>query len=372
MELETGVVFASLWEMTTTTAERARLLAEHCEKLNSGIFLGKFSTQELLNWAELELGNEGVLDDFVPHGDGGKLSKAIANGPILHILSGNTPHAGLQSLIRGLLVGAVNLVKLPSGGLPVVSEWVAGLPPELRELVTEVGDLSDEIFFSAGTVIAIGSDATMVEIQGRISPRQRFIPHGHKLSIGLVESPSAEAARLVAQDACAFNQQGCLSLHTVYVMEAAREFLPLLAKAMREYEAVHPRGEIGISESGAISNLREVVRYEAANDPESAKLEHSAEDTSWTAIYRNSPTLTPSVLNRVVTIQPWPEDFTDLGTEREFISTLAMERTLLSMGRVLDVPRICALGESQMPSLTWHHDGFPPLGSLVRWRDIDS
>ena len=371
MELETEGVFASLWEMTTT-AERARLLADYCEKLASGMFLGKFSAQDLLDWVELELGNVGVLDDFVPYGGGGKLSKAITNGPILHILSGNTPHAGLQSLLRGLLAGAVNLVKLPSGGLPVVSEWVAGLPPELSELVTLVNDLSDEIFFSAGTVIAIGSDATMEEIQGRISPRQRFIPHGHKLSIGLVESPSAEAAERVARDACAFNQQGCLSLHTVYVMEGAREFLPLLAEAMRKYEVMSPRGEIGISESGAISNLREVVRYMAANDKENAALEHSAKDTNWTAIYKNSPTLTPSVLNRVVTIQPWPEDFTDLGAEREFISTLAVERSLLSKGKFFDVPRICVLGDSQTPSLTWHHDGFAPLGSLVRWRDIDS
>ena len=70
----------------TTTAERAGLLAEHCEKLTSSKFLGKFSAQDLLDWIELELGNVVVLDDFVPFGAGGKISKAIANGPILHIL----------------------------------------------------------------------------------------------------------------------------------------------------------------------------------------------------------------------------------------------------------------------------------------------
>jgi hypothetical protein len=145
----------------------------------------------------------------------------------------------------------------------------------------------------------------------------------------------------------------------------------MLAEALREYESISPRGEIGISESGAISNLREVVKYEAANDPENVALLHSIEETNWTAIYRNSPILAPSVLNRVITVQPWPEDFTDLGAEREFISTLAMERTLLEEGEFIDVPRVCALGESQMPSLTWHHDGFAPLGSLMRWRDID-
>lgn len=355
----------------TTTAERAGLLAKHCENFTSRKLLGKFNAQDLLDWVALELGGDGVLDGFVPHGSNGKLSMAIANEPVLHILSGNTPHAGLQSLLRGLLVGAVNLVKLPSSGLPEVNEWLDGLPNELKQLVTVVDDFSDEIFRSAATVIAIGSDATMEEIQRRISPQQRFIPHGHKLSIGLVELPTAESAKLVARDACAFNQQGCLSLHTVFVKEGAKEFLPMLAEALCEYELINPRGEIGISESGAISNLREVVRYEAANDPENVALEHSAGDTNWTAIYRNSPILVPSVLNRVITVQPWPEDFTDLGAEKEFISTLAMERALLKEGEFIDVPRVCVLGESQMPSLTWHHDGFAPLGSLVRWRDID-
>ncbi len=355
----------------TTTSERARLLAEHGKKRGTAEFLGEFSAQDLLKWIELELGHQDVLDDFVPFGTGGKFSMAVPNGPILHILSGNTPHAGLQSLLRGLLVGAANLVKLPSGGLPEVSAWLAGLPGELANSINLVDDLSDEVFYKARTVIGIGSDTTMLEIQRRISPQQRFIPHGHKLSIGLVTVASESAAKLVVQDACAFNQRGCLSLQTVYVMDGAREFLPILAEAMRAYEADNPRGKIGISESGAISNLREVVRYEAACDPQNIAIQHSMGDTSWTVIYRNSPTLAPSVTNRVILVQPWPENFTDLGSEREFISTLATEKSLLAGGKFFDVPRICLLGNAQNPGLTWHHDGFAPLASLVRWRDID-
>lgn len=357
-----------------TTAERAQLLAKHCQKSTSERFLGQFSAQDLIDWVELELGNAEILDQFVNYeieGKSSKSTKAVPNSPILHILSGNTPHAGLQSLLRGLLIGAENLVKLPSAGIPELTEWVEKLPEPLANLITVTNDLSDEIFNSAKTVIAIGSDITMTEIQRRISPKQRFIPHGHKLSIGLINTPSEAAAKLVTQDACAFNQQGCLSLHTIYVKENARNFLPLLADAMREYEAEYPRGEIGISESGTISNLREVVRYQSANDPNTTALEHSLGNTSWTAIYKNSPILTPSVLNRVVTIQPWPENFADLGPEREYISTLAIESSILDKNTNFNVPRVCLLGQSQMPSLTWHHDGFAPLGSLARWQDID-
>jgi len=211
----------------------------------------------------------------------------------------------------------------------------------------------------------------MNEIQRRITPQQRFIPHGHKLSIGLIHSPSVEAAKLATLDACAFNQQGCLSLHSIYVKHDARSFLTLLAEAMAEYEGLHPRGDLSISECGAISNLREAVRYEAANDPENVSIIHSSGNTAWTVIYRNSPNLAPSVLNRVVTIQPWPNDITKLGSERQYLSTMAVESKLLNTEIDYGVPRICLLGRSQHPYHDWHHDGFQPLGSLVRWQDIE-
>lgn len=360
--------------MMITTLERAELLAEHCKKFTTHQFLVTFDLQDLLDWIRLELGHTEVLDRFVEYGSEAKLSMAVPNGPILHILSGNTPHAGIQSLLRGLLIGAMNLVKLPSAGIADVTEWIKELPDELAKLVRTVDDLNDAIFSSAKTVIAIGSDMTMAEIQKRISPRQRFIPHGHKLSIGVVHKPSAKAAELIVQDACAYDQQGCLSLHTVYVVENARGFLPMLAEAMASYEKTDPRSEISISESGAISNLREVVRYDAANDPENAALEHSLGNTNWTVIYRNSPTLIPSPLNRVLSVQPWPlyNQLSSLGSEREYLSTIAVEEPLMERAKLWDVPRICKLGDSQRPSLTWHHDGFTPLASLVRWRDIDT
>ncbi|NIP95624.1 MAG: acyl-CoA reductase, partial [Akkermansiaceae bacterium] len=36
----------------------------------------------------------------------------------------------------------------------------------------------------------------------------------------------------------------------------------------------------------------------------------------------------------------------------------------------LGATRFCALGETQNPSLFWHHDGLPPLASLVTWIDL--
>ena len=354
-----------------TTAERADLLATHCLSLMSERFLGTFSAQDLIQWVKLELGNNKILDQYIPYGNESNYTKAIPHEPILHVLSGNTPHAGLQSLLRGILVGAHNIIKLPSSGLPEITEWIKKLPKPLAKMVSITEELDESLFHSTKTVIAIGSDSTMNEIQSRISPHQRFIPHGHKLSIGLIKHPSQEAAKLAVQDACSFNQQGCLSLHTIYVMNDAKSFLPLVAEAMSLYEQDNPRGDINISASGAISNLRETIRYEAANNPNQADILHSEENTNWTVIYKNSPVLSPSVLNRVISIQPWPKKFQDLGPEKEYISTLAVDGSISTDTLPVNISRICPLGKSQNPSLSWHHDGFEPLRSLIRWQDIE-
>ncbi len=354
------------------TAERAKTLASYCQTTDIETYLGYFAAVDLVQWVTLELGHPDILDGFVEiHPD--QKSKALPNGPILHILSGNSPHAGLQSLLRGILIGAENIIKLPSSGSQVIENWIDNLPTELESLVKVIPtteELTDEIFNQCKTVIAIGSDQTMRSIQTRIQPHQQFIPHGHKLSIGIIDQPSKQAAELAVKDICASNQQGCLSLHTIYVKENAAEFAPILAEAMQQYELAHPRGEISLSESGVISNLRETIRYEAANSPETYALYESEDNTSWTVIYKNSAALSPSPLNRVVTVQPWPSDFSELGAESQFLSTVAVHPDNLIDQIDANIPRISKLGYSQKPPLQWHHDGISPLSSLIRWRDI--
>ena len=38
----------------------------------------------------------------------------------------------------------------------------------------------------------------------------------------------------------------------------------------------------------------------------------------------------------------------------------------------LGASRYCPLGAMQQPPLTWHQDGAPPLGALVRWIDLET
>src|SRR5687767_377572 len=100
------------------TRDRAEALSIAAQSFS---FLGPTSVGDLLELVAAELGNVDVLDGFVPHGR--NMARALPRDPILHIVAGNTPAAGVQTLIRGLLLGAHNLVKLPSEGLPELNEF---------------------------------------------------------------------------------------------------------------------------------------------------------------------------------------------------------------------------------------------------------
>ena len=93
-------------------------------------WLSDLTAESIRRWIGLELGQ--YLSDCGPQRYGNQHCLTVPLSPILHIVSGNTPHAALQSLIRGLIVGAVNWMKMPQEGLPEVDIFVRALPKELR------------------------------------------------------------------------------------------------------------------------------------------------------------------------------------------------------------------------------------------------
>ena len=351
-------------------AERAQHLAAA-----AGLFpfLGPTTAEDLLALVRAELGHAAVLDDFVPHG--GHLARAVAVETILHVLSGNTPAAGLQSLIRGLLLGAHNLCKTPSAGLPEIAEFRAALPPELAARVDLAGELPDGWLARAGAVIVFGHDATIAHFRALVRPEQRFIAHGHRLSFGVVfGDPACASAPLAARDASLFDQQGCLSPHVFYVAGNAREYAARLAEEMRAFQEREPRGRVSLSEANAIRTLREELAFRAAQG-EPVPLWQSDGSTAWTVAFDATPGFPRSPLNRFVFVKPLPADLAaELRAVRPHLScagiwpaTRAHAHALAPLG----VSRICPLGRMQSPPWTWLQDGAPALAPLVRWVGAD-
>lgn len=355
------------------TGARASALAAAATQFD---FLGAITSDDIIGLVVAELGHADALDRFVPHA--GHQARAIAPQVILHIFSGNTPAAALQSLIRGLLLGSHNLCKLPSAGLPEVAEFISALPPELAANVEVAPDLPDQWLACADAVIVFGDDTTIATIRGRCRPDQTFIPHGHRLSFGIFfDAPDDAALGAAARDACVFDQQGCLSPHVFFVREdgacTAEAVARRLADAMASFSKVSPRRAVSLTEANAIRSLRTEAAFRAANGEPLTVL--ASNNTDWTVIAGSPAAFPASPLNRTVFVKALPQDLAaTLAPLRPHLSTCGIWPVTdgnAAAAAAVGVSRVCPIGKMQLPPLAWHHDGQQVLAPLVRWIDYE-
>jgi len=325
-----------------TTAERLDLIASAAGFFET--FTGRFDRALLQETWDRELSSPTVQ---LP-------------GKLVHIISGNTPHAAYQSLLNGFILGSHNRIKLPSNALLDFQ-----IPSEFDHLIEISRTLPGHWIKEADALIVYGSDDTLRHFQALCPLETPFIGHGHRYGIALISDPSPEAARLAARDIGLFDQNGCLSLQTIYLKDP-RLFAPLLAKALEDFEREHPRSPLDASASGAISTLREEIRFLAANDPDDYHLWESTGSTAWTIIFHNSSDPVPSPGNRTVYLRPLPDDFSNF----EHLSGIALHP--YEPRSDLPSPRIFPLGAAQSPPTLWAHDGIPPLASLVKHQTISA
>jgi hypothetical protein len=334
-------------------------------------WLSDLSADNIRRWIELELGDYLSDSELQPYGHQHCLAAPLS--PVLHIVSGNTPHAGLQSLVRGIVVGATNWMKLPSKGLPEVESFARGLPSELQpELATKISPHWTE---AAEAIVVFGSDQTIQEFSRMILPFQRFLAHGHKISLGLIWSQcDPRIAEGIAQDVFPFDQMGCLSPQFFYVAGDSVEFASRLAKQL-EVRPRSPEPSARASETtGALRAFREEWKFRAATES-GVFVWESLGNLDWVIIHDPTPGLVANPLHGTIFIKPIPsEPELALAPIRRLISTIGLfpvspESAALAIR--CGAQRICQIGQMQHPLLTWHHDGWPTLGSFVRYVDVE-
>jgi hypothetical protein len=309
-------------------------------------WLSDLTRENIERWIELELGE--YLSDPEPQSYGNQYCLAVPLSPILHIVSGNTPQAGLQSLVRGVIVGATNWMKLPREGLPEVDIFARALPTELRpELASEI---SPRWMEEAEAIVVFGSDQTVQEFSRRVLPVQRFLAHGHKISLGLIQGQcDPQIAEGIAGDVFPFDQMGCLSPQFFYVAGDSVEFASQLAE-------------------------QEEWKFRAASEP-GVFVWESLGNLDWVIIHDPTPGLVANPLHGTIFIKAMPsEPELALAPIRRLISTIGLfpvnpESAALAIR--CGAQRVCPIGQMQHPPLTWHHDGWPTLGSFVRYVDVE-
>ncbi len=309
--------------------------------------------------------------------------RARAPGLIYHICAGNLAVSAWTSLAHGLLLGSQNVVKLPgerddSTARREIVRFRKRLPLPLRKLITTHETLDPKILRQADVVIAFGSDSTMASLRVQTRWDQKFIAHGHAVSLLWIAHPdrlTASQARACALDVLTYDQLGCLSPQAIYLpagtnLETLGEELSQALE--RHWNALKEKPSRPLATAARIAEARDVAHA----------LGHRVwlppkDHLGWTVIADPDPVFAPSPLHGVIYLRSVRESELKkaLSGVAGRISTVgvagklspSLERIFLDLG----VTRFCPAGRMQFPPLTWHHEGRPSLQDLVTWIDSE-
>jgi len=360
-------------------------------------YLKTFREPELRKFLAEDFANPLVLDGFQPMPKGG-FARAFGPDLLVHVWAGNVPGLPLWSLISGLLVKAGNIGKVSSAE-PLFAGWFAGLlaeiEPQLADCLAVVwwrgGDEAREraLLERADAVLAYGGNEALADIRTRVPVTARYLPHGHKIGVGLVSRAALDARRAwpvahrAAYDIARYDQQGCYSPQLIFVERGGkvppREFAGYLAHELAAFERKFPRRELTIEEAGGVAAWRHAEEAKIFTEPDRELLGDPA--GAWSVAYsETADDLAPSGLNRTVrlcAVDALDDAVHRIAPFRPFLQTVgiaAPPAELYRLGGLLGaagVTRICALGQMSAPEAGWHHDGRFNLLDLVTMTEID-
>jgi hypothetical protein len=261
-----------------------------------------FPRAELLRLMRVELGDVDALDKWIRR-DGVHV-RARAPELIYHVCAGNLAVSACTSLVHGLLIGSRNILKLPgerddSSARSEILDFVRRLPAPLRRRVEIHRELDPVAFARAEAIIAFGSDATMESLRAKARWDQKFIAHGHALSLLWLDDAdalTARQARACAVDILTYDQLGCLSPQAIY-LRSCNDWEKLgqkLSTALeREWRKIERKPARPLSVAARITEARDLA----------AALGHRVwlpprGHLGWTIIHDPDPTVRPSPLQR--------------------------------------------------------------------------
>ncbi len=361
-----------------------------------------FRAPQLRRFVAEDFANPGVLDGFQPAPKGGAV-RAFGPDLLLHSWAGNVPALALWSLVCGLLAKSGSIGKLASAE-PLFAGWFARLLAEVHPPWADClavvwwsgagedgSGCADALYAQADTVIAYGGNTALDAIRQRLPVTTRFVPHGHRLGLGLVAAEALDSAkapalaRLAAWDVMRYDQQGCYSPHAFYVERGGavspRAFADYLAAELANLQRRFPRAELGLEEAAAVARWRQGVEWQALSEPSAGGVLLSGPSAQWAVAYADGARpLAPTALQR--TIQVVGVDRLDdvppaIAGQGRFLQTAgvaaspeALYRLAAALGSA-GVTRVCAIGAMSTPEAGWHNDGRFNLLDLVRMVEIE-
>ncbi|MBV8370391.1 MAG: hypothetical protein JO036_15900 [Candidatus Eremiobacteraeota bacterium] len=248
--------------------------------------------------------------------------------------------------------------------------WAGGEEPHEAELLAR-----------ADVVVAFGRDEALREIRARCGAETRFLPFGHRASIGRLTR--ADVARFdgalaenVARDALLYDGEGCLSLHALFVEaegEQLTRVVETLAAACERVAVEFPGGTRDPQRVAHAAAYRNLAAFRSAGG-------RGAVIRAGDATLVIEPPLRepPPFLPRILPLIPVADDDAiaayvaehALPVQAVGVAGAPGERALALAARIGAV-RVAPFGTLQAPPLAGHHGGAPRIADFVRWIDAE-
>lgn len=247
--------------------------------------------------------------------------------------------------------------------------WTGGADPEEAKLLA-----------NADVVVAFGRDDALRAIREACGTETRFVPFGHRASIGRltradVAALDAEQAERIVRDALLYDGEGCLSLHALFV-EAHGKTLArvgaVLAAASERVAVEFPPSPLSAQREAAIGSYRNLAAFRAASG-RGTVLRGGGATIVVDAPSDEPPPFLPRVLP-VIAVRS-DDDVVAYGRAHRLpvqaLGVVEPGETALSLGRRLGAVRVAPFGTLQAPPLGGHHGGAPRIAEFVRWIDCE-
>ncbi|MDB5071869.1 MAG: acyl-CoA reductase [Candidatus Eremiobacteraeota bacterium] len=246
----------------------------------------------------------------------------------------------------------------------------------------------DELLARADTVVAFGRDETLRTIRARCGVDARFIPFGHRASIGRLTRAEAEQlddalAERIARDALLYDGEGCLSLHALFVhSDAARHgaasagdetlahVARVLAGACERVAVEFPGGSRAPGRAAQVGAYRSLATFRAAGGR--GGVLRGGDATLVVDPPRDEP---PPFLPRVLPLIAVPSDDAVAAYAAEqrlpvqALGVVAPDARAAALAERIGAVRVAPFGAMQDPPVAGHHGGAPRIAHFVRWID---
>lgn len=237
----------------------------HAEFLNA---VQLFQRESLEYKCQIELGAD--YKDL-PKLKNGTTRKRYPLGILFHIAAGNVDGLPAYSVVEGLLVGNINILKLPSGdsGLSIKLLYeLIKIEPRLKDYIyvfdvpsTEIETL--KLFANiADGVVVWGGDLAVKAAREMADVTTKVISWGHKLSFAYATvQATEEQLEGLARHICETNQILCSSCQGIFVDTGSKEEQETFGKrffaAFRRVNAEFKKVSVGMRAKNAINLYNE-------------------------------------------------------------------------------------------------------------------